>query len=55
MTAIVSTDTGNLAFHNVAELVPAPGGGLHLARFPSARMALRQADAIEPLLQRAGL
>jgi len=26
----------NLAFHNVAELVPAPGGGLHLARFPSA-------------------
>jgi lysophospholipase L1-like esterase len=26
----------NLAFHNVAELVPAPGGGLHLARFPKA-------------------
>ena len=24
----------NLAFHNVAELVSAPGGGLHLARFP---------------------
>jgi hypothetical protein len=24
----------NLAFHNVAELVPAPGGGLHLSRFP---------------------
>lgn len=24
----------NLVFHNVAELVPAPGGGLHLARFP---------------------
>ena len=24
----------NLAFHNVAELLPAPGGGLHLARFP---------------------
>jgi hypothetical protein len=24
----------DLAFHNVAELVPAPGGGLHLARFP---------------------
>jgi len=24
----------NLSFHNVAELVPAPGGGLHLARFP---------------------
>ncbi|MEI6033776.1 MAG: GDSL-type esterase/lipase family protein [Verrucomicrobiae bacterium] len=23
-----------LAFHNVAELAPAPGGGLHLARFP---------------------
>lgn len=26
----------NLAFHNVAELPPAPGGGLHLARFPRA-------------------
>jgi len=26
----------NLGFHNVAELVPAPGGGLHLARFPQA-------------------
>lgn len=25
-----------LSFHNVAELVPAPGGGLQLARFPSA-------------------
>lgn len=25
----------NLAFHNVAELVPAASGGLHLARFPS--------------------
>lgn len=25
----------NLRFHNVAELVPAQGGGLHLARFPS--------------------
>ncbi len=25
----------NLAFHNVAELVQAPGGGLHLARFPA--------------------
>ena len=24
----------NLGFHNVAELVPAPGGGLHMARFP---------------------
>lgn len=29
-----STPHENLAFHNVAELVPAPGGGLHLARFP---------------------
>jgi len=25
----------SLEFHNVAELAPAPGGGLHLARFPS--------------------
>ena len=36
MTAVALSDLGNLAFHNVAELVPAPGGGLLLARFPSA-------------------
>ncbi len=33
----------NLAFHNVAELTPAPGGGLHLARFPSAIWPLAEA------------
>ena len=33
----------NLAFHNVAELVPAFGGGLHLARFPSAVWPLAEA------------
>ncbi len=33
----------NLAFHNVAEFVPAADGGLHLARFPSALWALAEA------------